>query len=381
MDVWRNAGREMTDLAGASVVFRTDASLQIGSGHVVRCLALAAALRDRGARCHFIGRALDGHLLDLVTRAGHHVTRLAAMPDYVDCAPSVLAHAGWLEVAWEIDARQTLAAIGSQKVDWLVVDHYALDIAWEAQLRTAAKNILAIDDLADRRHECDVLLDQNLGRQAADYAPLVPKQCQTIVGPQFAMLRPEFAAQRELSLARRRSHSRLGHILVTMGGVDRDNVTCAVLEGLRKAPLAKGIRITVVMGAAAPDLASVQALSAAMPRPTELCVGVEDMAALMSASDLAIGAAGGTAWERCCLGLPSLVVAVAGNQRLAAQALDRAGAAVQLGEPSEVARSLPAALSRVESPCDLTRFSLACSRIADGLGAERVASRMAEFNG
>jgi UDP-2,4-diacetamido-2,4,6-trideoxy-beta-L-altropyranose hydrolase len=380
VDVRRDAFRAVTALSGASVVFRTDASLRIGSGHVVRCLSLAAVLCTRGARCRFVCRTLDGHLIDAVARAGYEVMALPVIPASAGAATSGVAHAAWLEADWETDARQTVAAIDAQRPGWLVVDHYALDARWEALLRAQAEHLLVIDDLADRSHDCDVLLDQNLGRQAGDYVGRVPGKCRVVVGPQFALLRPEFAALRESSLARR-AQPRLGRVLVTMGGVDRDNVAAAVLEALQRTALPVGSRITVVMGAAAPALAAVRAQASAMRWPTEVQVGVDDMAALMAESDLAIGAAGGTAWERCCLGLPSLVVVLADNQQLAAQALDRAGAAVLLGDAEQVAQRLPAILQRLASPGELARLTRACSRVTDGRGAERVVAEMVACDG
>lgn len=308
------------------IAFRTDASLQIGTGHVMRCLTLADALVKRGAKSTFICRPHDGHLMDLVRQRGHTVFALAP-PDETFTAAAVPAHAQWLGTDWDSDVKQTLQAMGNQTVDWLVVDHYALDHLWEQRLRTCARRILVIDDLADRPHECDLLLDQNLGRKAADYNQLISSDTPTLIGPSYALLRPEFAQWRTHSL-QRRTNQQLKNLLITMGGVDQTNTTGKVLEGLRNCDLPKDLKVTVVMGATAPWLAEVQTQAASMHFPTQVLVNVNNMAQLMAESDLCIGAVGSTAWERCSLGLPCIQLVLADNQKEAAVALAESGAAV-----------------------------------------------------
>lgn len=370
----------MKDFAGASVVFRVDASLQIGTGHVMRCLTLAAALKARGAQCQFICRAHPGNLIGHIGRQGHPVSQLPAGVCDFQPAPGAAAHAAWLGCDGSSDAAQTVAALDGHRPDWLVVDHYALDAAWEAVLREHAARLFVIDDLADRDHRCDLLLDQNLGRQAADYAGRVPTGCRVLAGPHFALLRPEFAELREYSLGRRAAPT-LGHIMVTMGGIDRDNATAAVLKALHHCDLPPTCRISVVMGAAAPWLADVRELAAQMPWPTELRVDVDDMARLMADSNLAIGAAGATSWERCCLGLPSLLLVLADNQRLSASALAASGAAVLLGGASAAEQALPDALRRLLQGQALTQAAVAAGRVTDGQGVGRVVAEMGAIDG
>jgi len=186
---------------------------------------------------------------------------------------------------------------------------------------------MVIDDLADRPHDCDLLLDQSLGREAADYAGLLPPAATPLIGPGYALLRPEFARLRAASLARR-ERPVLRKLLVTMGGVDKDNATGRVLDALASCTLPDAVEITVVMGPQAPWLSEVRAQAAAMPVPTKVLVGVRDMAALMAESDLAIGGGGMTSIERCVLGLPTIIVIQAENQIRQAKDLERAGAAV-----------------------------------------------------
>ncbi|MBB3189436.1 UDP-2,4-diacetamido-2,4,6-trideoxy-beta-L-altropyranose hydrolase [Halomonas cerina] len=328
----------MSELYAAApvIAFRADASRSIGSGHVMRCLTLADALAARGADCHFLCRVHDGHLIERIADHGHRVHRLS-LPDESDgegASPAATEdappHADWLGVDWADDAEQSRHVLAALRPDWLVVDHYALDVRWEDLVTPEGCRVLVIDDLADRSHRADLLLDQNLGRRAADYAGLVPEACRVLVGPTYALLRPEFAAWRDASLARREA-PRLQHLLITLGGVDQDNVTGRVLEVLSQCPLSQDLQITVVMGATAPWLDDVRARARRMPWPTEVAVNVDDMARRMAGADLAIGAAGSTSWERCCLGLPTVMVALAENQVAIARHLDEAQAAIHVG--------------------------------------------------
>lgn len=373
------------------VAFRTDASLQMGSGHVMRCLTLADALKAQGADCHFISRAHPGHLLEVIRQRGYKVNSLVAPVHPAQAAiknivnqTSILqqepAHAAWLGSTWQTDAQETAAILANLQPDWLVVDHYALDKRWEEVLAPHYRKLLVIDDLADRPHRCDLLLDQNLGSQPEDYAQWVPAHCQVLTGPQYALLRPEFAALRPYSLQRRQAQPPLRQLLITMGGVDQPNATGQVLQALKTCALPADCRITVVMGLTAPWLQSVRELAAQMPWPTEVVVNVNNMAQRMADSDLAIGAAGSTSWERCCLGLPTLMVVLAENQQPSAQTLETARAARLIGGVSDIAIQLPLAVRElINSDCQM-QMSLAASAIADGQGVEKILQAMGVLN-
>ena len=223
------------------------------------------------------------------------------------------------------------------------MDHYALDRAWEQEVRPLCKRLMVIDDLVDRPHDCDLLLDQSLGRKPGDYAGLVPQGCVVLAGTRYALLRPEFATLREYSL-RRCASGELRAILISMGGVDRSNVTGQVLAALRQCELRRDLNITVVMGALAPWLEAVRTQAIDLPWPCEVRVDVNNMAQLMADSDLAIGAAGSTSWERCVLGLPALIVVLASNQYEAAESLQKKGAATVIslqGLQKDVKSALP----------------------------------------
>lgn len=358
-----------------SAVFRVDASLTIGSGHVMRCLALANALRASGWRSHFLCREHTGHLVETIRRHGHDCSVLPPG----DGSSEGGVYGAWLGARQEDDADACRPLLAALRPDWLVVDHYALDARWELALRDCCGGLLAIDDLADRPHDCDLLLDQNLGRDSSAYDALVPAHCRRLTGTHYALLRPEFAAQREASLARRKT-APLRHLLVTMGGVDQGNVTGKVLTVLATTTLHADCRISVIMGPRAPWLAQVRAQAAALPWRSETRVDVDDMAGLLAGSDLVIGAAGSSAWERCCLGVPALHVILAANQEPVAAALAASGASAPLGGPADLAGTLPPALALADNPAWLARASLIARGLCDGLGAQRVVAAMVQHH-
>lgn len=361
-----------------NIIFRVDASIQIGTGHVMRCLTLADTLvAEHGAQCHFICRLHPGHMVAFIEAKGHHVLPLPApdtgwQPTGKDEEP---AHSAWLGASIADDAAQTLVAIQSINAitaSWLIVDHYALDERWENSLRPFCQKILVIDDLADRKHNCDALLDQTFGRNARDYQPYVPSACHLLIGSQYALLRPEFTVWRQYSLNRRK-HLELKHLLITMGGVDKDNATGQVLETLKHCPLPADCHITVVMGANAPWLQEVKQLATDLPWPVEVKVDVQNMAQLMADSSLCIGAAGSTSWERCCLGLPSILVILAPNQASACAALSEVGAARSIGILAEMTTRLHLELQTlISDPGNIKLCSDKSAEICDGKGSHLV---------
>jgi len=361
------------------VAFRVEASTLIGSGHVMRCLTLAEVLADAGARCHFVMREKSGSLEKVVRSRGHQVLMLSAGESGKTTGPSENepTHANWLGVGWETDASDTVLALKGIELDWLVVDHYALDRRWESQVGECSKRLMVIDDLADRTHHCVLLLDQNLGREQHDYDGLLPNHTKRLIGSDYALLRPEFFRARAMSLEARQTREP-GNILVSMGGVDAANVTCNVLRVLDTIEVVSAYRVTVVLGAACPHIDEVTEQAESMRLATRVVVNANNMAELMSQADLAIGAAGGSAWERCCLGLPSLLVVMADNQRPGAEALKHAGASLSLGWPGALEETLPRAMREVLAAGRLLEMSQNAAAICDGLGVQRVADALRE---
>ncbi|CAA7623559.1 UDP-2,4-diacetamido-2,4,6-trideoxy-beta-L-altropyranose hydrolase [Magnetospirillum sp. SS-4] len=327
-----------------SVVFRADASATIGTGHVMRCLALAEALRRRGFGCRL---ACAPETLRVVGALRNGPVDVAPLPEGCESEPAALMAA-------------------AAPPDWLVVDHYGLDESYEQALRGWAGRILVLDDLADRRHDCDLLLDQTPGREADRYAGLVPAPAMILAGPRHALLRPDFARLRGARPAAGR------RLLVSLGGTDPTDATSVVLEAIAQARPDRPV--TVVMGAAAPRLEQVRARAAALSPPADILVDVADMAALMAECDMAVGAAGTSALERCCLGLPTLLLVTADNQREVAAGLERAGAALACSlDATELARGLAALAGNDETRRAMAERAMA---LCDGLGTERLADCM-----
>jgi len=359
-------------------VFRCDASIQIGTGHVMRCLTLADALVAKGAECYFICREHEGNLLEVIRKRGHQAHSL---PLKDDVGKSIkgnikLAHADWLGATQQEDAQYCIDLLGLIKPDWLVVDHYAIDISWEKALRPYCKKLMVIDDLADRQHDCDILLDQNYGRDIQDYLELVPKHCHLLCGSKYALLRPEFAQWRNYSLKRRKD-GRIEHFLINLGGVDKDNITTQILRGLQKSSLPECCKITVVMGSTAPWIESVRTQAEALPWKTQVKSGVNNMAELMANSDLAIGAAGSTSWERCCLGLPTIMLVLAENQQQIAVNLEKANAVYAINIEDDLEPVILKAVRYFTSAQGvLEEMSVKASCILEGCGSILVIENM-----
>lgn len=346
----------------------------------MRCLTLADALATQGVDCLFVSRSHAGNLHALIRQRGFELVELPgrfAEQHREEDDRGAPEHAAWLGCDWRSDAAQTVAVLSVGRPEWLIVDHYALDSRWESAVHSACRRLMVIDDLADRDHLCDLLLDQNLGRSAQDYVLRVPPACQILAGTQFTLLRSQFSEKRAYSL-KRRFPPALKNILVTMGGVDQHNATQQVLAALSECALPQGCTVTVVMGSQAPWLEQVRDFAAGMLCATEVLVNISDMAQRMADSDLAIGAAGSTAWERCCLGLPSLMVVLADNQQSAAMALERTGAAhcVTLGAHLQSQLSQFIKLFAGDDAKAILAMSTKASEVVDGKGVARVLSHM-----
>jgi UDP-2,4-diacetamido-2,4,6-trideoxy-beta-L-altropyranose hydrolase len=352
------------------VTFRTDASIDIGNGHVMRCLALASELRERGSTCIFVCRLHEGNLVEKIKNIGFDVV---ALPTAVSTETKTPGYDPRIGENWETDAAQTVAAIGSD-IDWMVVDHYAIGVEWEVFVRRSCRQVLVIDDLANRLHDADRLLDQNVGRTAGDYSNLVPKKCSVLAGPRYALLRNDFSARREASLQRHRLGLR--HILINMGGVDQHNASAAILHDLTSCRLPEKAMITVVLGPYAPHIDNVIQLAKMMPWSTKVLINVEDMAALMEDCDLAIGAGGSSALERCCVGLPSIIIPIADNQIAGAEALAASDGAMLASLDPSAPISLKDAITQFLTGEALQSASMACASITDGSGTKTLAALM-----
>jgi len=351
------------------IAFRTDASSQIGTGHGVRCLTLADALREQGAECQFVSREHEGHLIDYVRCRGYEAHALPK-PGSSASVESGIAYAHWLGVDWQTDAMQTCHALGSEALDWLIVDHYALDHRWESSLRSATKRIMAIDDLADRQHDCDLLLDQNYGSSAERYRGLVPADCTQCHGPEYALLKPVYAERRARLSARGGQVRRV--LIYFGGGADAGNLTVSAVQAFQAPELAH-LELDIVVGMAYAHLPSLEKLVALRGKAT-IHRQLPDLANLMAVADLAIGAGGATTWERSCMGLPTIMISIAENQRPACEALAADKINDYLGHVDQVTSEIirDRFLSLQERPDLLRNLSERGMRLVDGSGIDRI---------
>ncbi len=361
-----------------NIAIRTDASLEIGTGHVMRCLTLAQELRGNGTRAVFVCREHPGNLCEMIAAQGFEVIRLELGRESErnhEVAPR-LPHASWLGADQKTDASQTIAALqGGATWDWIIVDHYALDSSWETDIRKVCAKIMVIDDLADRMHACDLLLDQNFFHEPEKrYADLLPECCLTLFGPEYALLRPEFQQARKFCRMRGNGIAR---VLVYFGGADPDNLTGMVLEALRRQELAH-LLVDAVVGPNNPHLSNLEKQAQARPG-TRLHIQPTSFVELMVRADLCIGAGGTTTWERLCLGLPSLVISTAHNQIAVSEELSNLNLIRYLGHKYGV--SVNDIFHGIVdlSDCYSSEMSLFFDKIhIDGYGSQKVSNNLLE---
>lgn len=361
-----------------TICFRVDASELIGTGHVMRCLTLARELRGRGAACVFVCREHPGHLGGLIAQQDFEVRLLAhsfedGLPDTNVSPEGEPVHSHWIGATWLQDARETAALIQGREIDWLVVDHYGLDRRWEEALSPHCGRILAIDDLADRPHFCDLLLDQNIvARMQTRYEGLVPANCGLLLGPHYALLQPDYGDLHDRVPPR---EGVVGRVLVYFGGADLRNLTGMAVDAFA-AIEAPYVTLDVVINRASPHADAIRSKAASDAR-VALHEQLPSLAPLMVGADLAIGASGTTTWERLCLGLPTLVVTLAVNQVPIAAELDRQGLIRWLGDVGEMdADRLRVALADVLAEPLPETWSQACANSVDGQGLVRVAQHL-----
>ena len=327
-------------MAAARILFRCDAHAALGGGHVARCLTLADALAERGAQCAFAVNEAAPDWVPRLARSRHH---------WMTCQ-GVAAPSPWSEPA-----------------DVLICDHYGFAADEERALGAGARRLAAIDDLADRAHACALLIDHNAARTPQDYAGLVPEDCVVLAGARYALIDPAFAA----AGAARTPPVSLQRVVVSMGLTDVNGITARVAEALVQAR--PEFAVDIAIGPKAQSRAQVEALAEARPG-WRVHVDAGDVAGLMARADLAIGAAGGGALERCAAGLPSLIAPVAENQMGLAEALNARGAAMRLPADARLGTAIARALDQLRAAPGLLRvMSDAARQVCDGHGAARAA--------
>ena len=352
-------------MASQRIAFRTDANSEIGTGHFMRCLTLAQELKKNGAELCFVSRAMPPYLAQMLKESG---IDLHALPDNDAEYSDELPHSQWLKGSQHQDAIQTIEALGAANINWLVVDHYAIDQRWETPIRKLANKIMVIDDLADRQHDCDLLLDQNFYQEMdARYVGKVPHNCKLLLGPTYALLREEFREARKCVKLRT---GEIKNVLVFFGGVDVENLTTMALKALIVLNL--DLRVDVVIGRGHPHIQEIEVLCKL--HNFSCHIQTRHIAVLMARADLAIGAGGSSNWERCCLGLPSIVIATANNQIYISKELSTLNACIYLGWFEDINSVMlqNAIIGLIDSNNTLRSISNKAVTLVDGNGAINV---------
>lgn len=298
------------------IAFRVDASLSIGSGHVVRCLTLADALRKKGAHCVFITKAHPGNLIELIKSRSFDVFIIPTGPDSGE--EYIQNEKFWLGGTQRDDAIKSIDLCKSNNFtpDAMITDHYSLDDSWEKifQSHFPEAKIIVIDDLCNRKHECYLLIDSTLERQSVEYKPFVSSECILLMGTDYALLREDFAQLRSLAYEKRKNIASPRKVLITMGGVDINNITGALLKRISNNIDTQIDLITVVLGVSCPHKDEIIRIAKECKFNVEVLININNMPQVMLENDIAIGALGSTTWERAVLGLPTINLAIAENQ-------------------------------------------------------------------
>lgn len=358
-----------------TVVFRVDASADLGIGHYMRCMVIADQVLRAGKSVVFVSKLITNEL-ELKLNAGKY--RLIKLNEGESSAGNV-------EEIWGVskqkrDAKQTKEKLSALSGGvWVVVDHYGLDSHWSSEFYKKGYKILVIDDLANRNHACDLLLDQTLGRKKQQYEELVPKECRILVGASYALLRDEFSQIRPKSLKRRIGKTRVNSLTISMGGTDPSNATYDVLKSIRVFCELNSVEVNVIMQTSSRHKEKISGFLNEFSCNTKLHLSPLSMAAILCDSDLVIGASGGSAWERCLLGLPSILLILADNQLEIGKSLMESGAAIciHIREIEDFQELLMAELNEIAfSREKLGLMSKKAAQVVDGRGAERVFESM-----
>lgn len=342
---------------------RVDASLAIGTGHVMRCLTLAQELAERGGRITFVFREIPDSLESLISRQGFGLFRLP------------------IDLPLDREAQILVNGLSDQRVipDWLIIDHYKIDVAWEEKIRPYIRKIMVIDDLADRMHDCDVLLDQNYySDMNGRYDKIVSNGCIKLLGPRFLLLRQEFTEKRGQYTPHKRI---LRRILIFFGGSDPTNETMKTIKALSDIG-SRGICADVVVGGSNPEKESIREFCERTEGFSFYCQ-VTNIAEIMARADLAVGAGGTATWERCSIGLPTIAIVVAPNQEKVIHDLASNNVLVSLGNHQTVSQEQirDAVLALIEDRQRLLQMSKnALSIMSTGDGKGELLSILLESN-
>ena len=351
------------------VAFRVDAAIWIGIGHVMRCLTLAEELHSKGVEVSFVCRGHVGQMGDVIMKRGFEVSILPSQNAERVISNGVTDYSSWLGVTWQRDADETIDAISGNSLDWLITDHYGIDHRWHERVRPYTQKIMAIDDLANRKLDCALLLDQTAGRRRSEYQPLLPQYSHQLLGASYALLRPEFDELRQRALDKRQGTESIQRILIFLGGVDSRGWTLQAIQSVANISWPSLPEVDVVISERSPHYTAVEGWIKESGFPFTLHADVPDMAQLMLDVDLAIGAGGTTSWERCALGLPTLLKVISKNQRQIANTLTEVGAVELWQTQYDLRNKLSGLMWDLDS---WRKMSERASKVCDAAGSARV---------
>jgi UDP-2,4-diacetamido-2,4,6-trideoxy-beta-L-altropyranose hydrolase len=362
------------------VAIRVDASLSIGTGHVMRCLNLANSLKNKGCHCVFITKKHPGNLIEEIKASNFDIFVLDTQT--VHSGTYIRNETDWLDGNQEDDASQAieLCHVNEFIPDIIIVDHYAIDSIWEDAFKYSYPNVklIIIDDLCNRNHSCDMIIDSTLERQQIDYKDFVPDNCQYLLGTQYALLRHEFELLRcEAVKKRSKEIASPMKVLITMGGVDMDNITSKILSNLEQINSKDIDVITVILGANCPNIDSIKEYIKFSKHKIDIQINIKNMPEVMLDHDAAIGALGSTTWERATLGLPTINIAIASNQLVVVDKLKRRGFIV-FESPSYSAEAFLSCWEELKS--DYSEFVVRSFNLCDGGGLNRVVEEITKLH-
>ena len=351
-----------------NIAFRVDSSIEIGTGHTMRCLTLADKFNIQENNILFIISDFLGNQKDFITKKGYFVVTLSKFENLNN--NHFPDHLSLFDVDWEKDAKDTINNVKNYKLDLLIVDHYGIDYRWHSCLRKYTKQLMVIDDLANRQLDCDLLLDQTYGRKKKSYIDLIPNHTKMLLGTNFALVRPEFALLRSIAHQKRNQNTEIRNILISIGGMDSKNITGEAIIALEATLWKKRPEINIVLNKTAPHLNLIMKKAKNSNFKIKVIIDASNMAELMLNADLAIGASGTTSWERCVLGLPTITICLAENQRNIYNNLEKVGAHLVLKNENKATSSLiENKLNEIlENPKSLDSVSSSAFKICDGNG-------------
>ncbi len=289
------------------VFFRADLSSEIGTGHAMRCLSLSKELKKKGIVSKFIFRDYKDGTRSLIEK-------MFPNSFFINSDSKRKKNIKNGEYRWSSDtkiddAKKTSKILRNFDVDWLVVDHYSIDKKWENLVKKSVKNILVIDDLFDRDHDCDALTDPSMSLVTKNiYKKRLGKHADLLLGKKFALIDPIYLKYREKCRERDFVNPR---ILIFFGGIDNKDYTYKTVEYISKSDL-KFKSIYVIVGRNYDNIKNLRILCKKYGH--KLVVQTKKMYEFIGKCDIAIGSGGTHTWERCCLGLPTFVHSIAKNQ-------------------------------------------------------------------